>query len=87
MALTTADFATALIDDIIGPPDPAAEQERIERSHLARLGITPAEMGPAVKTTGCPKCHGTMIKTIDADKDGRPTGEGPFVCRSCGHVM
>lgn len=82
------DEAIALINSVIGPPDPAAEQQRIERLHLARLGIMPAEMSPSVRTKGCPKngCAGTMYETIDTDRDGRPTGKGPFVCKRCGHV-
>lgn len=86
--LTTTDFALALLEDVLGPADPAADRERTEARRLASCGIfTPPQMSPMIQTTGCPKCGGTMYKTIETDKDGNPIGAGPYVCNGCGHMM
>ena len=45
-----------------------------------------ARMGQTIQTQGCPKCQGTMYKTVETDENGVPTGETQWVCSSCGNV-
>lgn len=43
-------------------------------------------MGQQIETKGCPKCGGTMYRTVDTDEHGNPTSQPQFVCSGCGAV-
>ncbi|MFG2617829.1 hypothetical protein ACGFXC_09370 [Streptomyces sp. NPDC048507] len=75
----------ALLDAAIAGRRSGGEEQRIrDREITDQMEIT---MSPRIQTTGCPKCGGTMYKTIETDENGNPIGAGPFVCNSCGHMM
>lgn len=79
MSVTYTDFALALLDDVLGPRDHAAERATEDALRLKGLGLLVTESGQDIATKGCPYCKGTMCRT--KDKDGTV-----YVCSKCGHV-
>jgi predicted RNA-binding Zn-ribbon protein involved in translation (DUF1610 family) len=72
-------YALSLLDAVLD-----TEQRRSDRKITSEMEST---MGQVIQTTGCPKCGGTMYRTVDTDKNGNPTGGAQYVCGTCGHVM
>ncbi|WP_327413248.1 hypothetical protein [Streptomyces sp. NBC_01233] len=61
----------------------AEEQCATDRQTTAEMEST---MGQTIQTAGCPKCGGTMYRTVDTDEHGNPIGMGPYVCSNCGNM-
>ncbi|MFD5451613.1 MULTISPECIES: hypothetical protein [Streptomyces] len=81
MAPTPTDVI-AMLDELLGPRDPAIVQAEREAANRQALGlfIRPENL-PNIQTKGCPKCQGSMYKTVDK-------GGSQWICqnRRCGHI-
>ncbi|QKN87612.1 hypothetical protein QEN63_gp27 [Streptomyces phage Vondra] len=73
--------ALSLLDSALDEMNPHRIADR------AIIAEMEARMGQEIRTTGCPKCGGSMYKTVETDDQGNPTNESQFVCQGCGHVM
>lgn len=81
-----AHLAIDLIDDLIGPADPATEKTYEENRRFDSLGALPPQAGQTIQTKGCGKCGGSMYRTVETDSNGNPTGSNLYVCTACGHM-
>lgn len=74
----------AVIYDRAEQRNPGAQEQRdSDRRITDRME---SHMGQVIQTCGCPKCGGTMYKTIEVDENNQPIGSGPYVCGNCGHM-
>lgn len=74
----------AMLDAAIAAGRRGAEEQRVtDRQTTSEMEST---MGQTIQTAGCPKCGGTMYRTVDTDEHGNPIGMGPYVCANCGNM-
>ncbi|GGZ22320.1 hypothetical protein GCM10010387_14350 [Streptomyces inusitatus] len=72
----------AALDHVLDTLHPTRAADR----HITRA--LEAQMGQTIQTRGCPKCGGTMYRTVDTDPDGNQIGAPQYVCsnHTCGTV-